>query len=193
MASEAHLRRSASRKARAGLRKRPASLRRAFNHIFGSDPLGQDQDKSIEQKFEQTLASQVEPLQKELTQCRKNLEEARATVLSQDEEISTLEQRSARLEAKLEENKTVLIRQKTALEEGMVAVVVQQINDARKTEREAVRAKCEREHQTTLVSPSNLMWETCGLVNRFPGESSAQAQVANCLYIARSSEFDVFE
>lgn len=163
MPSEEHLRRSASRKARADLRKRPASLRRAFNHIFVSDPLGQDQDKFTQQRVEQALASRIEPLQSELTQCREHLEEARAMVLSRDEEISMLQHHSARLEAKLEKNKTVLTRQKTALEEGMVAVVVQQINDAKKTEREAVKGKCEREHQIALVSSSGQIRETCAL------------------------------
>jgi hypothetical protein len=199
MASERRLRRNSSAsKTRPGVPKRSTSLRRAYNYIFGaeSSTQGQEKQEQAETKPEQQPpAARIGALESELTQCRAELEEARGMVLSQDGELSELKQRSERLEADAKTKEREWVQQKKVLEERMVTVVVQQIKDARKTERGAVKAECEREHQATVVSLSDLylFCQPGNLVNVVAGGYPKQTQVAHCVYIAGTPGFQVHD
>jgi hypothetical protein len=177
--------------------KRSASLRRAYNYIFGaeSSTQGQEKQEQAETKPEQQPpAAWIGALESELTQCRAELEEARGMVLSQDGELSELKQRLEELEADAKKERD-WVQEKKVLEERMVTVVVQQIKDERKKERGAVKAECEREHQATVVSLSDLylFCQPGNLVNVVAGGYPTQTQVAHCVYIAGTPGFQVHD
>ncbi|KAI1615610.1 hypothetical protein EDD36DRAFT_433248 [Exophiala viscosa] len=160
MASEKRLRKmSQSRPVRpAGMPKRSSSFRRAYNYLFNAE-------SSAEKPAEKPMPtrkppdiprpnassqSQIEALRKELQQCRLDLYEAREIVVSQDQEIQSHEQTTQKLQAQYKEKEASLRRQKASLEENMVAVVVQQIRDAQKAERDAAKEDCRRQHEIAI-------------------------------------------
>jgi len=80
-----------------------------------------------------------------LQQCRQDLRRPSNWSLSQEQELATLGENARRTERRYKEKEAALTRQKASLEEKMVAVVVQQIREAQKAEREAVREECNRD------------------------------------------------
>lgn len=90
-------------------------------------------------------------LENKLQQLQKKLDETNAALSSRDAEVSTLQNRAEELAADYKIKEAALLQQKNALEEHMVSVVVQQITDARKAERDSVQDGLEKEYNAKLV------------------------------------------
>ena len=105
-------------------------------------------------------ASELELLRQELDQARYDLGEARAIVYSQEDELAYLQRGEEKLrgeyEAEYKEKEAALARHKTAIEERMVTVVVQQISEAKKLERKNAKAEYEKTYRNEVVSLSSL-------------------------------------
>ncbi len=71
-------------------------------------------------------------------------------VIAQDKELSSYEINQKKLEAQYKDKEAALRKQKASIEDNIVTVVVQQIRDAQKAEREAVREELGKEHQDAL-------------------------------------------
>jgi hypothetical protein len=123
MASEKHLRRVSQVKPTrpSAMPKRSSSFRRAYNYFFNPEtaptrpPLDrrrhtEPQQNPLEAQPPQSPADQIRRLQKELEQCRQNMEEAREMVVSQDKELSLLEKRHEEREASFKEKEAALKR-----------------------------------------------------------------------------------
>lgn len=99
-----------------------------------------------------SLVGEAEELRRQLGELQQQLLKANEQLGARDSEVSTLQHRAEELAADYKIKETALMQQKAALEEHMVSVVVQQITDARKAERDSVKEGCEQEYQSKLVS-----------------------------------------
>ena len=101
-----------------------------------------------------------------MAKCQEELAEANKVVASQNEEFVLLERQSEAVRIDFEEKQAALQQEKKTLEDHMVSVVVQQVKEARESERSVVRSTCERDFATKLVSISFEGYATSGAAGR---------------------------
>ena len=82
-------------------------------------------------------------------------------------EFELLERQSETVRIDFEEKQAALHQEKKTLEDHMVSVVVQQVKEARESERSVVRSTCERDFATKLVSISFEGHATSGAAGRW--------------------------
>lgn len=100
---------------------------------------------------DEPLQVQVEKLRAKLEKVEEQLEEANRVVAQQNDTMEVLEKESDDLRAEFQEKEAALVQEKKTLEDHMVSVVVQQVKEAKESERHAVMDECEKEYITKLV------------------------------------------
>ena len=120
-----------------------------------------------ETQEDEPLPIQLEKLKARLAKCQEELAEANKVVASQNEEFVLLERQSEAVKTEFEEKQAALQQEKKTLEDHMVSVVVQQVKEARESERSVVRSTCERDFATKLVSISFEGHATRGTAGRW--------------------------
>lgn len=133
--------------------KKPSQPKRnMFRYFFGGTAQPEKPETADDAPRSDSLVSEAEELRRQLSEMEKQLEKTNDQLGARDAEVSTLQHRAEELAADYKIKETALMQQKAALEEHMVSVVVQQITDARKAERDSVKEGCEQEYQSKLVS-----------------------------------------
>ncbi|OCL13049.1 hypothetical protein AOQ84DRAFT_129665 [Glonium stellatum] len=118
-----------------------------------------------ETQEDEPLPVQLEKFKARLAKCQEELTEANKVIASQNIEFEDLERQSEAVRVDFEEKQSALHQEKKTLEDHMVSVVVQQVKEARESERSVVRSACERDFTTKLVSTAfkrHTTSEACG-------------------------------
>jgi hypothetical protein len=87
----------------------------------------------------------IDKIKSDLAWYKTELDEAGKIVSSQTEEIERLKEDNTVIREEFEKKQAMLTEQKKALEDHMVSVVVQQVKEARASEREEVQAKADKQ------------------------------------------------
>ncbi|KAL1386338.1 hypothetical protein HDK64DRAFT_138176 [Phyllosticta capitalensis] len=127
---------------------REHSKRNMFRYFFGGK--AEEPAVAAEDHARKDSLTPEQDLENKLQQLQKKLDETNAALSSRDAEVSTLQNRAEELAADYKIKEAALLQQKNALEEHMVSVVVQQITDARKAERDSVQDGLEKEYNAKL-------------------------------------------
>ena len=143
-------------------------MRRAYHYVFGATPAPadastQENGTTQEEHSKAPEGDDVGPAvpakengvaspSTDVGTLQKQLEDSMNAVESQEVELESLRKETDALKEDFKLKEAALLQQKTALEEHMVSVVVQQIQDARKAEREATATEVKGEYQASLVS-----------------------------------------
>ena len=90
---------------------------------------------------------QVQKLRAKLAKLEAELKDAKDLVAQQEDSLEALEKERA----EFAEKEASLVQEKKTLEDHMVSVVVQQVKEAKESERHAVKDECEKEYVAKLV------------------------------------------
>jgi hypothetical protein len=94
---------------------------------------------------------QLEKLKAKLAKAQEQLDEANEVVARQNDAMDNLEKESETLRSEFSEKESALLQEKKTLEDHMVSVVVQQVKEAKESERHAVMEAVEKEYVAKLV------------------------------------------